>query len=197
MKTTQTKRVLVAVTLATIGIIAVVLVQGYTHQEKQRQQLQNTLQEKVQLQKQLELNKLDSQKNQQEIERLQKELQAKKDSQARALAEAQRAPVRSVAPRVSVSNPQCESWMAQAGIPLTTASMQLVLKESGCRYNAVNPSSGACGIPQALPCSKLPCSLDAAGAVCQLRWMQGYVSARYGSWENAYNTWLSRSPHWY
>lgn len=191
------KRVLITIALATAGLVVFTLASAHTYQEKQRQQLNQTLQEKVELQKVLERNKLDSEKNQQEIERLKKELQAKRDGQARALAEAQKAPVRPVAARVAVSNPQCEQWMVAAGIPLTNASMQLVLKESGCRYNAVNRSSGACGIPQALPCSKLPCSLDAAGAVCQLRWMQGYVTARYGSWENAYAKWLSRSPHWY
>ncbi len=195
VKHTNIKRVLIAIALATAGLVVFTLASAHTYQEKQRQQLNQTLQEKVELQKVLDKNKLDSEKNQQEIERLKKELQAKKDGQARALAESAR--VSNVVPRVAVSNPQCEQWMAQAGIALTNASMQLVLKESGCRYNAINPSSGACGIPQALPCSKLPCSLDAAGAVCQLRWMQGYVTARYGSWENAYATWLSRSPHWY
>ena len=99
------------------------------------------------------------------------------------------------------SGGDCASWMAEAGIPLTNATQTLILKESGCRPNAINPSSGACGIPQSLPCSKMGCSLDNAGAVCQLRWMDGYVKARYGSWDNALATWYSRggSPSgcWY
>lgn len=107
------------------------------------------------------------------------------------------------APAVS-SNPSggtCESWLAQAGIPLTNATKTLIIKESGCRTNARNPSSGACGIPQAYPCSKLPCPLNDSGAVCQLQWMDNYVKNRYGSWDNALSTWYSRcgSPQgcWY
>jgi hypothetical protein len=71
--------------------------------------------------------------------------------------------------------------------------------ESGWRWNALNPSSGAYGIPQALPASKMA----AAGAdwrtnpATQIRWGLGYISAAYGSPANAYARWLARSPHWY
>lgn len=198
VKQTNIKRVLLAVALATAGLVVFTLAAGYTYQEKQRVELNKTLQEKVQLQKVLENNKLDSEKNRQEIERLTKELQAKKDSQARALAEASVKPVQA---RVAVSNPQCEAWMAQAGIPITNASKRLILNESGCKYWAINPKSGACGIPQAYPCSKLPCTLDEAGVLCQLKWMQNYVVGRYTTWENALAKWHSRcgSPEgcWY
>lgn len=88
----------------------------------------------------------------------------------------------------------CGEWMAQAGITDPDA-VWLIGKESGCNPGAVNRSSGACGIPQALPCSKLPCTLDANGAVCQLRWMQSYVMGRYGSWAAARSFHASRG--WY
>lgn len=78
----------------------------------------------------------------------------------------------------------CGEWLAQAGITDSDA-VWLIGKESGCNPGAINRSSGACGIPQALPCSKLPCPLDAAGAVCQLNWMENYVARRYGSWAAA------------
>ena len=78
----------------------------------------------------------------------------------------------------------CGEWMAGAGITDSDA-VWLIGKESGCNPGAVNRSSGACGIPQALPCSKLPCPLDATGAVCQLNWMENYVAKRYGSWAAA------------
>jgi len=78
----------------------------------------------------------------------------------------------------------CGEWMAQAGINDANA-VYLIGKESGCNPGAVNRSSGACGIPQALPCSKLPCPLDASGAVCQLNWMTRYVNGRYGGWAGA------------
>lgn len=89
-----------------------------------------------------------------------------------------------VAPPAPVAQPSgdCASWMAQAGISDPDA-VWLIGKESGCRPDAINPSSGACGIPQALPCSKLPCTLQ--DPVCQLRWMSQYVAQRYGSWSAA------------
>lgn len=88
----------------------------------------------------------------------------------------------------------CGEWMSQAGITNSDA-MWLIGKESGCNPGAVNRSSGACGIPQALPCSKLPCPLDATGAVCQINWMENYVRNRYGSWEKARAFHASRG--WY
>jgi hypothetical protein len=75
----------------------------------------------------------------------------------------------------------------------------LVMGESGWNYRASNPSSGAYGIPQALPGSKMA----AAGAdwasnpYTQLRWMMGYIASVYRSPANAYSMWSARSPHWY
>ena len=131
-----------------------------------------------------------------ERKRLETELQAKRHRQQqekeRLAVAAQKAS--GVQKAYAVSG-NCEAWKAQAGIASTPATRALIGGESGCRPNAVNPSSGACGIPQALPCSKMPCTLQ--DPVCQLRWMDQYVAARYGTWDNAYATWLSRSPHWY
>lgn len=81
----------------------------------------------------------------------------------------------------------CEDWMTQAGVEITYSSKTLIMNESGCRPNAVNPSSGACGIAQALPCSKMPCTLE--DPVCQLRWMDQYIKSRYTTWENALSFW--------
>lgn len=76
---------------------------------------------------------------------------------------------------------QCYAWAAQAGVPMDAAGIALINKESKCDPNAVNPSSGACGIGQQLPCGKW------AGAwndpVASLQGMWSYVQARYqGSW---------------
>lgn len=60
-------------------------------------------------------------------------------------------------------------------------------RESGHDPGAVNPSSGACGIGQALPCSKLPCSL--ADLTCQDKWFTEYMQQRYGSWAKAWEYW--------
>ena len=77
-------------------------------------------------------------------------------------------------------------WMTQAGIPesLWGCVDALVTRESGWRVTAQNPTSPAYGLPQSLPGSKMA----SAGAdwqtnpVTQLRWMTGYVNARYGGY---------------
>lgn len=71
--------------------------------------------------------------------------------------------------------------------------------ESGWRYNARNASSGAYGIPQALPASKMA-SAGAdwlTNAATQIRWGLAYIKSRYGDPATAYRMWLNRSPHWY
>jgi hypothetical protein len=60
---------------------------------------------------------------------------------------------------------------------------RLWLKESGWKVSATNPSSGAYGIPQALPAGKMA-SAGAdwrTNAATQIRWGLGYISSRYGS----------------
>jgi hypothetical protein len=137
-----------------------------------------------------------------EKEELNKALQAKiKKKEADIAFQAQKALVAPVQVPKAYASSSCAEWMAQAGIASTTATNKLILKESNCRPHAINPSSGACGIPQAYPCSKLQCPLNESGAVCQLQWMDRYVKNRYGSWDNALATWYSRcgSPQgcWY
>lgn len=71
--------------------------------------------------------------------------------------------------------------------------------ESGWRTNALNPSSGAYGIPQALPAAKM----ESAGPdwlsnpATQIAWGLGYIQQRYGTPGMALASWNSRSPHWY
>jgi len=94
--------------------------------------------------------------------------------------------------RPSVSG-TCNDWIDQSNISDKATAKQLIGKESGCNPLAVNRSSGACGIPQALPCSKLgPVNSDGTSAVdpvTQLNWMQNYVIGRYGSWTSAMSFW--------
>lgn len=85
----------------------------------------------------------------------------------------------------------CEDWMVQAGVTDMVNARELIRRESNCNPNAVNPSSGACGIPQALPCSKLGTS----DPVAQIRWMQVYVDQRYGGWAGAIR--WHNSHNWY
>lgn len=72
---------------------------------------------------------------------------------------------------------------------------QLIQGESSWNSTAWNPSSGACSLVQALPCSKIPG--DWKNPVDALKWGNGYVLSRYGSWANAWSAWNSRYPHWY
>jgi uncharacterized protein YabE (DUF348 family) len=66
-------------------------------------------------------------------------------------------------------------------------------KESGWRTEAHNPS-GAHGIPQALPGSKMGAGWQ-NDPVVQINWGLGYIAGRYGTPCNAYN--IQRSKGWY
>jgi len=89
------------------------------------------------------------------------------------------------------------SLMAAAGVaPVDYPYVDFIVsKESGWRPGAVNSSSGAYGLCQSFPASKMA----SAGAdwrtnpVTQLRWCAGYANGRYGGWQNAYNAWLVQS----
>jgi hypothetical protein len=69
--------------------------------------------------------------------------------------------------------------------------------ESGWSNTARNPSSGAFGIPQALPASKMGAAGAGGNPRAQIAWGLAYIAQRYGDPANAYRTWLGRSPHWY
>lgn len=107
-----------------------------------------------------------------------------------------------VAP-VSVSVPQgdwvaqCHAWAKLAGIDLPPAAITLIDRESDCNPTIRNPNSSAGGIPQALPWTKMGCGLGWTDevAICQLKWMHGYVMGRYSSWEKALNHSYNRG--WY
>ncbi|MET0297741.1 MAG: transglycosylase SLT domain-containing protein [Microbacterium sp.] len=85
-------------------------------------------------------------------------------------------------------------WMAAAGIPESDWGYvdYIISKESGWNPNATNRSSGACGLVQVYPCSKLPNAYD---PVVNLTWANGYANGRYGSWAGAYAFWTSN--HWW
>ncbi|MCU4672550.1 transglycosylase SLT domain-containing protein [Microbacterium fluvii] len=70
-------------------------------------------------------------------------------------------------------------------------------KESGWRVNAYNSGSGAYGIPQALPGSKMASAgADwATNPATQIKWGLGYISGRYGTPCGAWSH--SQSAGWY
>lgn len=99
-------------------------------------------------------------------------------------------------PSVTVSGDKA-SLMAAAGIAESDFGYVdfIVSKESGWRPGAANAYSGAYGLCQSLPASKMA----SAGAdyltnpVTQLRWCSGYAAGRYGGWAGAYSAWLVQS----
>lgn len=70
-------------------------------------------------------------------------------------------------------------------------------RESGWNYQAYNSGSGATGIPQALPGSKMASAGSdwATNAATQIRWGLGYIADRYGNPCGAWNH--SESVGWY
>ena len=72
-------------------------------------------------------------------------------------------------------------------------------RESGWRTTAGNVSSGAYGIPQSLPASKMSAfGADyLTSAQTQIAWGLNYIKGRYGTPCGAWNAFSSRSPSWY
>lgn len=91
-----------------------------------------------------------------------------------------------------------QDWMRQAGIPEHEWSYVdwLVTRESGWRPTAQGSMTSlgrACGLVQALPCSKLgPNWQDPVHA---LRWQKTYVNNRYGGYQGAVAWW--KTHQWY
>ena len=79
----------------------------------------------------------------------------------------------------------------------TPIAKELLRRESGISPIAVNPSSGACGLGQSLPCSKMNCNLthDIKDFTCQVFWVRDYVEHRYGDFNNALAFWDEHN--WY
>lgn len=71
--------------------------------------------------------------------------------------------------------------------------------ESAWDFKAENPSSGAYGIPQSLPASKM--ATEGAdyrtNPVTQIKWGLNYIKQSYGTPCGAWEFWNNRFPHWY
>ncbi|MEI2778709.1 MAG: hypothetical protein V9G19_22625 [Tetrasphaera sp.] len=76
---------------------------------------------------------------------------------------------------------------------------RLWVGESNWNYRAANSSSGAYGIPQALPGSKMGAVADdwKTNPTTQIRWGLKYIKDVYGSPCGAWGAWNARYPHWY
>lgn len=142
---------------------------------------------KVDLESSLKEERLKAEEIKSENERLKANLQAKKESQT------------SVAPKPTLAATNVTgdkyTWLAASGIPESEWQYVdfIVSRESGWNPNAVNPSSGACGLGQQLPCGKWPGAWN--DPVAALKAQYGYVNARYGGYAGAYSFWLA--SRWY
>jgi hypothetical protein len=87
--------------------------------------------------------------------------------------------------------------LSRVGAKQFSCLLKLWNKESGWNHTALNRSSGAYGIPQALPGSKMASAGDdwRTNPITQVKWGIKYVNGRYGSPCGAWNFW--QSHHWY
>ena len=164
-------------TVITIAILFGVV--SYKKQSHRVEDLNNTIitteQQKADTESELQKTKESDSQNQQKIKELEDKI---KQLEAEVQAKAERKQY-----LASLSQPQ--RWMLEAGIPENQwdVAYELVRRESTWNPSAVNPSSGACGLQQELPCGKSGCNLG--DAICGLKWMQEYVNSRYGGWGQA------------
>jgi len=92
-----------------------------------------------------------------------------------------------------------KNWLAEAGFKPSDFGYitYIVDHESSWDPKATNPKSGAYGIPQSLPGSKMASAGSdwRTNPITQLRWMKGYVNSVYGGAKNAYNFWLQNHAY--
>lgn len=171
----MTKKILIIL----ITLAVMFTVSAYKKQTHKVEQLNGTIttieQQKQSTETELQKTKETDSQNQQKIKELEDKI---KQLEAEVQAKAEHKQY-----LASLSQPQ--RWMLEAGIPENQwdIAYELVRRESTWNPVAVNPSSGACGLQQELPCGKSGCNLG--DAICGLKWMQEYVNSRYGGWSNA------------
>lgn len=136
--------------------------------------------------RQLEQEKLELEEKTRQLER---DLQAKRSS-----ADQQRVAGENSGTKTTVSGNKQE-WLAASGIPESEwwAVDSIVSRESSWNPNAVNKSSGACGLGQQLPCGKWPGAWN--DPVAALKAQYEYVKQRYGGYAQAVAFW--NKNHWY
>ncbi|AIS00283.1 transglycosylase SLT domain-containing protein [Streptomyces glaucescens] len=127
-----------------------------------------------------------------------KEAKEREEAEQKASRDAARADAATFAVQSSYSIAQIQSMAAQMvpGDQFQCFS-NIVDHESDWNYRAVNPSSGAYGLFQALPGTKMA----SAGAdwqtnpATQIKWGLNYMNERYGSPCGAWSFW--QANHWY
>ena len=218
MENSSKKAIIKNIAKYTAYILAILVIVGFSYLAiKNISQLDKSLKEtKMKLDlKNSETKKLQSKwdKVNQELENLKKDHSSSKDKikeleqqkqnlenqlQAKAEQKAKLTQIAEASQKASAAAPQpvkvsgtCEQWMAQAGITDIANASFIFHKESGCNPNAVNASSKAHGVCQALPGNKMATAGSDwySNPVTQMRWCQSYAIGRYGSWANAVAFW--------
>jgi len=170
-------------------ITAIVLSGALIRLEQQNQQLDKKTKQQFELyrkeveQKQLEQVKSFTDEQQRQREDLEKQIKKLQDDlQSKANRASQNALIAKVVPQAQAATNTAYSGSGDA-------KSFIYAKESGNNPGAINKTSGACGLGQALPCSKMPCSLS--DYACQDNFFTGYMQSRYGTWDNAKSFWLA------
>lgn len=92
-----------------------------------------------------------------------------------------------------------QNWMKQAGFsPSEYSAIDYIInRESSWNPSATNASSGAYGLPQSLPGSKMATAGSdwRTNPITQLKWMRNYVNERYGGANGALSFW--KAHNWY
>lgn len=137
-------------------------------------------------------------------QRAAEEAAAQAQREAEAAAAAQRAAEEAAAAAAAANTPEGAKATARAmfanfgwGDDQFSCLESLWNRESGWNYQALNPSSGAFGIPQSLPASKMA-SAGAdweTNAGTQIAWGLGYIADRYGTPCGAWGH--SEATNWY
>lgn len=172
------KRIATAFAIVTLAaFIYIQFLAPNTLEARQRLQLESTQTQLIQAQEKVKASQESDQTKAQQIEQLNKQL---KDTQDQLQA------------KKTTNSAVAEAVPAYA-VPEDTAKAFIYSHESGNTPTAINASSGACGLGQALPCSKMPCSLS--DYACQDTFFTNYMLNRYGSWAAAEAFW--QIHHWW
>lgn len=113
---------------------------------------------------------------------LQQQLQAKVEEKSK---------LATLASSITISAPVSASI---SGCGDNTYSAYIYSHESGCNTTITN-SEGCIGIGQACPASKLIASCPSLDYACEDSFFSAYAVGKYGSWEAAYDFWVSN--HWW
>ncbi|HST83218.1 MAG TPA: hypothetical protein VLL08_15895 [Kineosporiaceae bacterium] len=129
------------------------------------------------------------------------EAKARAKARAEAAAERRRKEARERASRSAQRDPKAIARIMAAdrgwGAGQFSCLSSLWTRESGWNYRAMNPSSGAYGIPQSLPGSKMASAGSdwRTNPVTQITWGLDYIADRYGTPCGAWGH--SESSGWY